>query len=271
MKKISRIAAVYFSPTGTTKKITETIAEECSRRMQLPWKAHSFTLPSERQEILHFPSNVLIIFGVPVYAGRVPNFLLSYLNQSEGGEAFGIPVVVYGNRNYDDALIELRDIMEMHHIHTIAGGAFIGEHSFSYTLGKGRPDKADLVQARSLADSAASSLLTETYATPIQVKGNIPYRPYYIPQKKDGTQKKITSVFPKISSECTNCGRCVHLCPMGSIADDCHSYTSFCIKCGACVKGCPAGARYYDDETYLYHKKALEQEFIRRAEPELFI
>lgn len=89
---------------------------------------------------MEFRQAILSVFGTPVIAGRVPNVLLKYLADIRGNGALGVPVVLYGNRNYDDALIELRDIMEAGGIRTIAAGAFIGEHSFSKVLGAGRPD-----------------------------------------------------------------------------------------------------------------------------------
>ena len=131
MTTCARIITAYFSPTNTTKTVCETIAQELSRTLGIPHESRSFTLPGERTEPLVFPEGSLVILGMPVYAGRVPNFMLKYLAQTEGNGSMGIPIVVYGNRNYDDALIELRDIMEKAHIHTVAGGAFIGEHSFS--------------------------------------------------------------------------------------------------------------------------------------------
>jgi len=53
-----------------------------------------------------------VVFGVPVYAGRVPNVLLKYLDKVQGNGALAVPIVLFGNRNYDDALIELRNILE---------------------------------------------------------------------------------------------------------------------------------------------------------------
>lgn len=271
MTTCARIITAYFSPTNTTKTVCETIAQELSRTLGIPHESRSFTLPGERTEPLVFPEGSLVILGMPVYAGRVPNFMLKYLTQTEGNGSMGVPIVVYGNRNYDDALIELRDIMEKAHIHTVAGGAFIGEHSFSRTLSQGRPDSQDLNKARSFAQVVASTISNDRYRTPVPVKGNVPYRPYMVPQKADGSHKTITKVFPKVSDACTNCGVCVSVCPLGSIAPDCHTYTTFCVKCCACVKACPVGARYYDDETYLFHKKQLEETYARRAEPETFI
>lgn len=271
MTSCTHITAVYFSPTHTTKTVCETIAKELSLTLGIPWESRSFTLPAERTAPLQFDPASLIIFGVPVYAGRVPNFLGKYIQQTIGNNAMAIPIVVYGNRAYDDALIELRDMLEASHLHTIAAAAFIGEHSFSRILAKGRPDSQDLGKARHFAQAVASAIENNRWRTPIAVKGNVPYRPYMVPQKKDGGHKTITKVFPKINDACTNCGICVQVCPMGAIAPDCHSYTHFCIKCCACVKACPANARYYDDETYIFHKKQLEEQFARRAEPETFI
>ena len=271
MKTVSCVEAVYFSPTRTTEKIVGTIAQALADKLQVNLQKRSFTLPGERKEALTFQKDHLVVLGVPVYAGRVPNILLKYLRQLEGNGALGIPVVVYGNRNYDDALIELRDLMENGHLHTIAAAAFIGEHSFSRILGAGRPDAEDLAKAQHFAWNAANNIQDE-HMEPIAVQGYEPYRPYYIPKAPDGQHKVISKVLPKVNEKCVKCGTCAAVCPMGSISpEDFSSYTGICIKCGACIKLCPQGARYYDDPTYLYHKENLEKEYTRRAEPELFL
>lgn len=54
-----------------------------------------------------------MIFGTPVYAGRVPNKVLPMIQGLfQGNDAFAVPVVTFGNRNYDNALIELRNELE---------------------------------------------------------------------------------------------------------------------------------------------------------------
>lgn len=269
---MKKVYAVYFSPTGTSKKICEAVANTIAQKLNLEFKARSFTLPEERKEPLVFGEEDIVVFGMPVYAGRVPSLMLKYLATLEGNGALGIPVVLYGNRNYDDALIELRDIMENAHFHTVAGGAFIGEHSFSKILGAGRPDKEDLAKAEVFARKVAEEIENRTYTTPIAVKGNEPYRPYYVPKMPDGSNRNIIKVFPKVDAEkCTKCGICVKVCPLGSInPEDVSTYTGKCIKCCACQKACPSDARYFDDEVYLYHKTNLEETFTRRAEPEVF-
>lgn len=277
-----RIWTMYFSATGTTEKIVTRIAEKLAEKEQSSLSSFDFTLPENRQEPKCFESEDLVVFGVPVYAGRVPNVLLKYLDTLSGGGALAVPVVLYGNRNYDDALIELRNILEEKHFHTIAGAAFIGEHSFSTILAAGRPDEADLQKADAFAQqifekiSAARNAgafpegLTEN--GPVYVKGETPVRNYYQPRDRKGTPIDIRKVKPKTSEDCIDCGLCAQVCPMGSIDKiDVRAWNGICIKCGACIKKCPVGAKYYDDEGYLYHKTELELGYTRRAEPECFV
>lgn len=268
------VHATYFSATGTTGTVVTTIADRISQ----VWNAadascFDFTLPAGREAVTSFQPGDLVIFGVPVYAGRVPNVLLKYLRTVEGGGALAVPVVCYGNRNFDDALVELRDLLEECGFHTVAAGAFVGEHSFSTTLGAGRPDQADLDLAVRFANDIAEKLQGPmTPCAPIHVEGQIPYRPYYVPKDRNGNPVNILKDRPKVNDACTNCGLCAAVCPMGSISpENAGEYTGICIKCGACVKKCPLQARYYDSYNYLYHKEELELGFARRAEPQTFL
>lgn len=260
-----KIWAMYFSPTGTTEKIVTCIADELAGSGQA--ERFDFTLPKNRAEGKQFTEDDAIVFGVPVYAGRVPNVLLKYLDTVKGGGALAVPVVLYGNRNYDDALIELRNILEKNGFHTVAAAAFIGEHSFSKILAAGRPDDKDMKIARDFA-----SQITLENKGMIQVNGQDPIRGYYQPRDRKGVFIDIRKVKPLTSHKCDECMICAQVCPMGSISfDDVREFTGICIKCGACIKKCPRGAKYYEDEGYLYHKQELEEGYTRRAEPELFL
>src|SRR5690606_23151552 len=93
----------------------------------------------------NFSEDDLVIIGVPVYAGRVPEFLSKYfLSKIRRNNTYAVFIVVYGNRAYDDALLELKNIFESNGFIGIAGGAFIGEHSYTEKLATGRPDGNDL-------------------------------------------------------------------------------------------------------------------------------
>ncbi|MGH4117485.1 EFR1 family ferrodoxin [Clostridium sp.] len=270
-KKVNKM---YFSATSTTRKVVSGIARKISENtyMDIAINEIDFTMPEIREKPVCFTEEDVVIIGVPVYAGRVPNVLLKYLNSIVGNAALAIPVVVYGNRNYDDALIELKDILELNGFKVIAGGAFIGEHSFSKTLAKNRPDEKDMDIACDFANQIYKKIKTQDKTQAVIIKGNKPYRKYYRPVSKEGITVDIRKVIPKTNSNCNDCKLCVSICPMGSIDfDDVSKLNGICIKCGACIKNCPTNAKYYDDAEYLRHKHELEDQFVFRREPELFI
>lgn len=270
--KIQRVWTMYWSATGTTEKIVRAAGETMAERLGVPLKIWDFTLPAGRQSQPDFQNTDAVVFGTPTYAGRVPNVLLKYLDTLAGNGAASIPVVTYGNRNFDDSLIELRDILADHGFRPFAAGAFVGEHSFSTVLAAGRPDVDDLALARTLGKEASERLAGEELPL-VAVDGTPkPYRGYYQPRDRKGTPVNILKVKPLTSDACDKCGVCVKVCPMGSIsAEDPSQYTGICIKCGACVKKCPKGAKYYDDAGYLYHKTELEEEYQRRGEVKLYL
>ena len=150
--KLEKIWAVYFSGTGTTRRTVERIAGGIASRLNLPAESVDFSRPAVRQETLGFGEKDLVVFGAPVYAGRVPNVLLPFLQERiVGGGALAVPVVLFGNRNFDDGLIELRNILTEDGFMPVAGGAFVGEHAFSRTLGAGRPNGDDLAEMDAFA------------------------------------------------------------------------------------------------------------------------
>ncbi|MEL1133674.1 ferredoxin [Desulfitobacterium sp. THU1] len=282
MKK--RITAMFFSGTDTTQKIVRGIAKELTELAELielteltdldemiSFNEMDFTLPEAREQAVTYTKGDLVILGVPVIAGRVPNVLLKYLNTVRGQGALGIPVVVYGNRNYDDALIELKDIMEDNGFVVISAGAFVGEHSFSKELAQGRPDDRDMAVVREFTRRIYEKMNTDQSFPDLKVKGMKPYRPYYVAKDKQGNPFDFRKITPKTSSSCTDCKLCAELCPMGSIDfEDVSRIIGPCIKCCACVKKCPAEAKYFDDAGYLNHKQELEEACTLRREPELF-
>ena len=271
-----KVWAVYFSATDTTKKTVLTIADEAARLLGAEREDYDFTLPGMRENGFAAGKDDLVIFGTPVYAGRVPNVLLKYLATIQGNGALAVPVVLFGNRNFDDGLIELRDILENTGFHTVAAAAFVGEHSFSKTLAAGRPDADDMKEALAFAGKVAEKVkgLPEGEApAPVEVDGvPHPYRGYYQPRDRKGVSIDIRKIKSLVSDACDDCKICADVCPMGSIShENVREYTGICIICGACIKKCPKQARYYEDEGYLYHQHELEEGYTRRAAISLFL
>lgn len=268
-----RVFAAYFSGTGTTEKTVKAIAKKIADDLCLKYEEWDFTPLFARKEPKVFEKRDIVIFGTPVIAGRVPNLLLKYLDTLQGTGALAVPVVMFGNRNFDDSLIELRDILQRAEMTTVAAAACVGEHSFSQILGKGRPDDMDMKEIISFAIKVTDKIKNGGFKSPVKVDGEpFPYRGYYQPRDRHGNPIDIRKVKPKTDDKCDNCKLCAELCPLGSIDfEDVSKVKGICMKCCACVKKCPKGAKYFDDEGYLYHQHELEEMYTRRAENKFFL
>lgn len=269
-----KIAAMYFSPTGTTEKVVSGIAGKVAENINGDggFRIFDFTLPGGRQQPPSFSEGDVVVVGVPVYAGRIPNLLVKYLSSVSGNGAAAVAVVVYGQRDYEDSLIELTDLLDSNGFTVIAAGAFIGEHSLSKTLAKNRPDEQDRVIINEFADRLSAKLSSRIPLETVAVKGERPYRKHYTPIKRTGEPLDIRKVKPKTNSNCIQCKLCAESCSMGSIDyEDVANVIGICIKCGACIKKCPVQAKFYDDEDFLVHIREVEEENASpRKEPELF-
>ena len=270
--EIKKVYALYFSPAGTTRKLTDTLAAALAASFEVEIETIDITNPAAREEMHAFAAGELVVCGSPTYAGKLPNKLLPYWKGSlQGNDALAVALVTFGNRAFDNSLAELCACLEADGFHTVGAGAFACRHVFSDVLAAGRPDKDDFAELAKLGAAVATRIVkANEYPAPPEVPGDAD-APYYIPKGADGEPKNFLKAKPKTSDECIQCGVCVAVCPMGSIdPQDVSSVPGLCIKCHACVRECPMGAKYFDDEAFLSHKAMLEQNFQRRAETKWF-
>lgn len=256
------IYGLYFSPTSGTLKVVEEIIKDKEH------KIINVTTPTPREEVYTFTEEDILVIGFPVYAGRLPNLLLNFIqNNIKGNGTKAIAVVTFGNRAYDDALVELCEILKASNFKVVSAAAFSAEHSFSKTLGANRPDENDLKIAKDFSKKSFEKLQNPNFIEVIVPKEREIV--YYKPQTDEGKPINILKVAPKTLDSCIKCGLCVKNCPLGSINDNIEVIGK-CIKCCACIKNCPVQAKYFDDEGYLYHKEQLERKFMKAVEPTLF-
>ncbi|MBR3785355.1 MAG: EFR1 family ferrodoxin [Firmicutes bacterium] len=262
---MSSIWTLYFSPTGSTKTIIDTIGGVVSGMLETEEPiVVDFTQPHMREKKLTFAEEDIVFVGVPTYAGRVPNKIMPFIAENLAGNgAYAVPVVTYGNRSFDDSLAELADLLEGNGFRLLGGGAFPCQHAFAENLATGRPDMMDVLQALQLGEAVANHLASGTVLKAEAFPGNHPAGPYYVPKGTDGQPAKFLKAKPVTDQEkCTQCGICAKACPMGSI-DPAEKFeaTGICIKCQACIKKCPVDAKHFDDEAFLSHRQMLMDNF----------
>ena len=136
-----KITATYFSATHTTQTIVQRIAQGMGKEI----KNYNITKDPFKEEVFLSTDEVLLV-GMPVYAGRIPGVAVDSLKRFKGKHTPAILVAVYGNREFDDALVEMQDILEGNGFFVVAAGTFIAQHSIFPHTAKGRPDASDFLR-----------------------------------------------------------------------------------------------------------------------------
>lgn len=216
-----------FSPTGTTEKVAAAIVEGAGA----PVTRVDLSAPVAEQAV---KENTLLLAAAPVYGGRIPAVALERLAALKGMGGPAVAVAVYGNRHYDDALLELKEALEKNGFRVVAAGAFVAEHSIVRSIAAGRPDADDRKAAREFGAAVAAKLaLPADRQSSITVPGNPEYRAY-----------SPSPAHPVGDDKCVKCGLCAAGCPVGAIPADAPAATrDTCINCMRCVAVCPKGAR----------------------------
>lgn len=260
---IAQVNTLFFSPTDTTSRIIKQIADGLGFKTN----EYDLSLLKHRKQYceLNFKNNDLLIVGVPVYSGRIPELLEDQFNNLRGNNTPTIFVVVYGNRDYDDALLELKNIFEERGFKGIAAAAFIGEHAYTSELANQRPNETDLSVAFRFGIEIKQKLsnLDQLMNRPLIVKGNIPYK----------KRLPFPAMGPQTDEQCIGCGTCAEVCPVEAIdfADYSKIDIKECIRCNSCVKNCPQNAKAFTHEAFINICDRLISNFSTpQKEPELF-
>ena len=255
-----KLTVIYFSPTDTTKKIVNAIAKgmgnNCVQTVNL-------TDPRARSLNYSFKKDEIIIVGIPVYGGRIPGFLTPVFDNIKGESTQAVFVAVYGNRAYEDALLELKHTFEENGFVGLAAGAFIGEHSNTEKVAGGRPDAQDIEAAEGFGREIAEKMKKKSISG-ITVKGDYPYK----------ERKPAVPMAPDTSESCIQCGICAKYCPMEAISFSDAKITDplKCIRCSSCVKRCPQKAKTFHHEAFNKITEWLIENYSQdRSEPEWFI
>ncbi len=245
---------IYFSPTGRTEKVMRMIASG----LRSDTVSHNITGNNAKIAV---DAETLAVFGAPVYSGRLPPIMPRRLETITGNGA-AVVTVVYGNRAYDDALLELKDLVASRGFKVLAGAAFVAEHNIVTEVASGRPDRHDEKNAVDFAQKVEIKFLGKDFGD-VDVKGNNPYRPY----------SDHSVLAPEGSSKCDTCGVCSRICPVAAINAKTPKKTdkTKCISCLSCVYKCHTGSRHIGGIANFFARRKLRKLTTTRREPEFFL
>ena len=246
------VVEIVFSPTGGTSKVARLIREHWSgntTQIDLSNPKTDFTKCKINREDM-------VLAAMPSFGGRAPAVAIERFRQIRGNGAKCTIVCVYGNRAYEDTLVEMEDAAKEAGFQVIAAVATVAEHSIMRQYAANRPDAADVKQLADFASQIASK---------DEISGSIPgNRPY----KKSGG----AGLVPKVTKDCVKCGLCAEKCPVQAIEpENFAADAKKCISCMRCVKQCPHNARKVNNAMVSIASMAIKKACSVRKENELFL
>jgi ferredoxin len=252
-----KLNLVYFSPTETTQKVLRMIADNLST------ETTELDITKDGQ-LQCFTESDLVLMGIPVYSGRVPKLAKEKIVEIKGNNTPIILIATFGNRHYDDSLLELKNIVQANGFHVIAAAAFVTEHSVVPKFGNGRPDDNDINEIHHFAKLIQTKLasLNEAMNRDFIIKGNSDYREY-----------KTIPIRPHTNHFCVKCGLCAKQCPAKAILFEAPKKTDKkkCVTCMRCIHICPQKARGFYSIEKFFAERSLAKKCREYKHSEIFI
>lgn len=249
---------IRFSPTGGTQRVANAVCNGIGSAVN----ECELCAPESELATVELTEGDVAVVAMPVYGGRIPALATERLKTNiKTNGAFCAVVAVYGNRAYDDALLELHKTCTDMGFKVIAAVGAVAEHSIIRKYGAERPDADDLNDLQSFGEKIKDAIEKGVVLPESALNGNYPYK------------KPMAGPNPTGGKKCTDCGKCASQCPVGAIpSENLRSVDKKrCISCMRCVSVCPNGARSIGKLMHCMIAMAIKKGCAERKQNELFI
>ena len=253
MLNFEKVSKVYFSPSGTTEKIVNEVAK-------------NFNMNRENYDLLSFDeeksfSDELVIFGIPVFDGRIPKLACKRLSKMKGNNTKAIVILNYGNMDYGDALLEMTELLKENNFQIVGVAATVSQNSLFNQIGRNRPDENDMKKINEFSQKIVEKLKNNE-ENEIFVSGYKPYSAYRTPEFSINCDENL----------CVECLDCVYTCPEDAIMENTPTMTNIddCTRCSTCINVCSEAARSFSGDAYNQEMQNAVENFYDRKEAEFY-
>ena len=253
MLNFEKVSKVYFSPSGTTEKIVNEVAK-------------NFNMNRENYDLLSFDeeksfSDELVIFGIPVFDGRIPKLACKRLSKMKGNNTKAIVILNYGNMDYGDALLELTELLKENNFQIVGVATTVSQNSLFNQIGHNRPDESDMKKINEFSQKIVEKLKNNE-ENEIFVSGYKPYSAYRTPEFSINCDENL----------CVECLDCVYTCPEEAIMENTPTMTNIddCTRCSTCINVCSEAARSFSGDAYNQEMQNAVENFYDRKEAEFY-
>lgn len=231
---MSSVYEIIFSPTHRSQAAADRIASHLLLEGEEIQKSD---LCIQKEFSIHPGPEDIAVITVPSYGGRVPAAAAERLSRLKADRTPAVLAVTFGNRAFEDTLIELRDLSVQCGFSVMAACALVASHNIMQEYGRGRPDAEDLRETDQFAQRVLAKRCSGIQSEP-ELPGNRPYKEWH------GSRMTIS-----VNASCISCGICASACPVSAISKNGLSTDpDICIGCMRCVQDCPVHARNLDPD-----------------------